>query len=242
MNAAEQMNDDGARCGLLGFCVLAEKHVCEQNAKSGTRICFQHIHDRLSGLRCVSCCQRSKNAMIDGIVEEQYLCRLNKNCNQRQNTVRNQNVYTGCEHSQNSAHNRTDNCISQNGENHADNASREVVNQHLKACRHMSFHLFVKLLDAEAAERAHHHGCHQHRNGRITHNCADDGNGTNNAASVAADHLAASRCNQNRNQIRQHRGNHAVELLIWNPACINKQCCEETERNQRSNIRHNHAG
>ena len=34
--------------------------------------------------------------MIDGVVEEQYLCRLNKNCNQRQNTVRNQNVYTGC--------------------------------------------------------------------------------------------------------------------------------------------------
>ena len=105
----------------------------------------------------------------------------------------------------------------------------------------MTIHRLIKLFDAEASQRSHNHCRHQHRNACVAHDCSDHGDCPRNTSAVSADHPSSGRCDQHRNQIRQHRTNHAVKPLIRHPACVDKQRCKKTECNQCADVRHHHS-
>ena len=101
--------------------------------------------------------------MVDGVVKEQHLRRLDKYRYQREKAVLHKDAYSGRQYRQDTAHQRTDRDIAQHRQSHSDDTRGEVVDQHLEAGRHMPFHDLVELLDAKTCQRSHDHGRHQHR-------------------------------------------------------------------------------
>lgn len=120
MNTTKYMDDHSTRCGLFCLFIFAKEHICQQHTKTRARVRLQHIHNGFSCFCCLCCCQRSENSMIDRIVQEQYLCRLNKDCKQRKQAVAYQNIDTSCQNSQNATHHRTYNHIPQDCQQHSD--------------------------------------------------------------------------------------------------------------------------
>ena len=245
MDAAEQMNDDGARSGVLGHLILGEHPVCQQNAEARARVGFQHVHDGLTHYLNLLCTQRGKYAVVNSVVQEQYLCRLQEYGNQRQQAVIYQEFNTCGQDCQDRCHNRANCIVAQNCHNHAQDANREVVNQHLETSRHTAFHQLVKLLNHPTCQRAHNHGTHQHwltfgtaYTGDTTHNC----DCAHNTAAIAADHLTALCCNQNRQQVGQHVRLNGCKLCIRNPAGFDEQGCDKAPCDKGTDIRHDHAG
>ena len=153
---------------------------------------------------------------------------------------------------QDRGHNRSNCIVTENGHNHTEDTDREVVDQHLEACRHMTIHCLVKLFDDPACERAHNHCAHQHRltgdNAAVRaggcHACdtAHDCDCTHDATAFAADHLTALRSNQNRNEEVQHERLNGCKLRVRNPAGLNEQGGNKAPCNEGANVRHDHAG
>ena len=147
---------------LAGSVVLAEEAVGQQDTKTGTGVGFQHIHDGAAGLSGLACTDGAEDAVVDGVVQEQYLGRLNKDGHQRQQAVRHKEVHTGGQHGEDGSHERADDVVAEDGQQHTQNADGEVVDQHLETGGDMAFHLLIELLDDPAGQRAHDHGAHQH--------------------------------------------------------------------------------
>ncbi len=176
---------------LSGFFILAEKHVSQQYPKSGTGICLQHIHDGFSGLCRLSGGNGRKNPMIQSVVQKQYLCRLDKNPDQRKYAVFHQKSHSCRQNAENQVHKGSYCQKSEHGQQHPQNAHGKVVNQHFKTCRHMPFHGTVKLFYTESCQRPHNHGCHQHCGVWIAHNSAHYGNCGCHASALAANKPSA---------------------------------------------------
>ena len=182
--------------------------------------------------------------MVDRVVKEQDLCRLEENRNQRQQAVVDQEGDACGQDGQNTAHDRADRIVTNDGHDHAEDADREVVDQHFKAGRHVAVHELIEFFDDPAGKRAHDHGAHQHRlavGAADAGNTAHDCDRTHDAAAVAADHLAARVGDQNRQQVVQHRGYKLCQLFVRNPAGFDEQCRNEAPGNKCADIRHDHS-
>ncbi len=178
--------------------------------------------------------------MVDCVVQEQYLCRLNENCCQRKESMAHQHVNAGGQYNQNRRHQRPDQIRTYNCKNHTENTNRKVIDQHLKTCRHMSFHSLVKFLDHESADWSHQHRAHQHRVLRRAYDNADYCDTAHNASAVSAYQLTSLISNQNRQKVIQHWGYKPSQLFIGNPSFFNKECCDKSPSNESSDVRHYH--
>lgn len=175
-----------------------------------------------TGLSSLTCTDGAEDAVVDGVVQEQYLGRLNKDGHQRQQAVCHKEVHTGGQHSEDGGHERADDVVAEDGQQHTQNADGEVVDQHLETGGDMAFHLLIELLDDPAGQRAHDHGAHQHGVVRAA-DAAHHGDGGDDTAAVACNHLAALPCNEDGQQVGQHRGDHAGQLSLGNqPASMNR--------------------
>ena len=243
MDAAEEMDDDRAGCRTAGRAVLGEEHVGQQHAQAGAGVCLEHVHDRLACLSDLLRADRREHAVVDRIIEEQYLGRLEEHGNQRQQAVVHQERNAGGQHAQDRAHDRADRIIANDGKDHAENADREIVDQHFKAGRHTALHGLVKLFDDPARERAHDHRAHQHRLAFRSVNARDaahDCDCTHDASAVAADHLAALRRDQHRQQEGEHKRLDGCQIRIRDPAGVDKQSRDKAPGDKSADIRHDH--
>ena len=240
MDAAQQVDDHSTGSGLAGGVVLAEEAVGQQDTKTRAGVGFQHVHDGAAGLSGLTCTDGAEDTVVDGIVQEQHLGGLNKDGHQRQQAVCYQEVHTGGQHGEDGGHERADNVVAEDGQQHTQNADGEVVDQHLETGGDMAFHLLIELLDDPAGQRAHDHGAHQHGVVRAA-DAAHHGDGGDDAAAVACNHLAALPCNEDGQQVGQHRGDHAGQLFVGEPARFNEQSSEEAPRDECADIRHDHA-
>ena len=92
---------------------------------------------------------------------------------------------------------------------HAPDAGGEVVDQHLEAGPDLAVPERVDLLHRPAAERAHDHGAHEHRD----LGAGDDAHGRDRADHATAgvvEHLAAGVADQDRQQVGDHRADDAA--------------------------------
>src|SRR5512145_2326299 len=92
MNTAEEVNDHGARCGVLELS-LAGNIIRNQQTKTWSRIGFQKEVDRATRFLCSSHTQRRQNSMIDGVIQEQDLGRFNNDGSNRQKSGTDKPVY-----------------------------------------------------------------------------------------------------------------------------------------------------
>ena len=119
MNAAQEMDDDGAWRRITRCLVCRTQPVCQQHTQARARVGLQHIHDGLAGLRRLFHADRRKDAMVERIVEKQDLRRFHEDGDQRQQPIFQQDAYAGTEHAEDAGHERTDEIIAQNGKEHA---------------------------------------------------------------------------------------------------------------------------
>ena len=70
---------------------------------------------------------------------------------------------------------------------------------------------------------------------------AHHGDGGDDTTTVACDHFAALPCNEDGQQIGQHRGDHAGQLFVGEPARFNEQSGEEAPCDECADVRHDHA-
>ena len=204
MDTAEQVNDNRAGSGLTCGLVLAEQAVRQQNAQTGTGIGLEHVHDGAAGLCSLADANWVENTVVDGVVQEQHLCRFNKDGNQRQQAVADQKINACGKYGENGGHKRADNVVAEDRQQHAEDADGEIVDQHFKTGGNVLFHAVVKLLDDPACQRAHHHRTHQHGVVRAA-DAADNGDAGNDAAAFLCDHIAALTGDENGQQVAQHR-------------------------------------
>ena len=244
MDTAEQVDNDRAGCGILCGAVFGKEPVGQQHAEAGAGVGLQHIHDGFTRFRDLLCADRCENAVVDRVVEEQNLCRLEENRNQRQQAVVDQEGDACGQDGQDTAHDRADRIVTNDGHDHAEDADREVVDQHFKAGRHVAVHELIEFLDDPAGKRAHDHGTHQHRlavGAADAGNTAHDCDRAHDATAVAADHLAALRCNQHRQQEGEHERLDGRQLRIGEPAFFNEQGSDKTPCDKCPDIGHDHS-
>ena len=178
--------------------------------------------------------------MVDGVIEEQHLCRFDEDGNQRQQAVADQKINACGKYGENGRHKRADNVVAEDGQQHTEDADGEIVDQHFKTGGNVLLHAVVELLDDPACQRAHHHRTHQHGVVRAA-DAADDGDAGNDAAAFLCDHVAALTGDENGQQVAQHRRDHGTEPFIWEPALFDEQRREETPCNKCTDVRHDHA-
>ena len=179
--------------------------------------------------------------MVDRVVEEQDLCRLHQNGGKGQQSVAHQEVHARFQDIGQAHADGSDDEDGQNGQDCADDAHREVIDDHLEAGGNMAFHLLDKLLDAPASQRAADHSADKH--GAVSGcNCAQSSQGAGDRSLLASDRPAAGVTNQNRQQILEHGSYHTRDGCIGEPALLNEERGDESPRDEGSDVRHDHTG
>ena len=227
------------RCRLLGVAT-AEDHVGKQQAETRTRVGFDQENQRLALRGSLLDAERGEDAMVDGVVEEQHLGRLDQDRGKRDKTGADQGVNARAERRRNMLNNRADDREGDHGEDHAEDTGREVVDQHLEAWTDLAVDEPVELLNRPAAERPHQHGAEEHRNVGANDDASRD-DGTHNGAALAIDQLAAGIAQEKRQKIGDHRTDKLGEELVREPAGRDEESSNDAPGDKRANIGHHHA-
>ena len=119
MDTAKEVDDDRAGGGLSGHIILGEEHVGKQDAQAGAGVGFQHVHDGLTGFFNLCSTDGCEDTVVDGVVQEQDLGRLDKDGCQRQKVRVDQRVDTCCQDIHDGCHQRAHDIAAENGQQHA---------------------------------------------------------------------------------------------------------------------------
>ena len=240
MDAAQEVDDDGAGGRLLGRLVLAEEAVGQKDAEAGAGVGLEHVHDGLaSGLGLLGG-DGHEDAVADGVVEEQDLSRFDEDGKQRQQVSVDEKLDARLQNDQDSSHEGTNAVVACDHQEHAQDTEREVVNEHLEAGGLPVVGKLVPLLDDEAGERTHEHGAHKH--GVFgADDGTHDGDRADDATALAGNVLTALSGDHDGNQKLEGGTNQLAELCVGHPTRINKECSEEAPCDEGSDVGHDHA-
>ena len=179
--------------------------------------------------------------MVDGVVQEQDLGRLDEDGGEGQHVVVHQEADTARQHAGEHLDEGTDDEEGENGEQHADDAGGEVVHQHLEAALDATFHRLVEALDGPATQRADHHGAHEH--GDVgPHDDAHGGDGTDHAAALTTHQLAAGIADEQRQQVGDHGTDQLGQGFIGQPASGDEEGGDEAPGDEGAYVGHDHIG
>ena len=240
VDTAEYVHDQSAGSGILGCLVIGEHPVSEQDACACAGVGLDHVEHGLAERLDLLRSERSEDTVVDRVVEEQDLRRLDENRDQRKESCIDQDVNAARQEYQNACHKRSDQVEAYDREQHAQDTDGEVVDQHLEACRNLAFDRLVEFLDDPAAQRARQHSAHQHGIIGSAADNADAGDRAHDRASCAADHLTAGIGDQDGQDVGQHRADHGRQLLIRQPAGRDEKRCDESPCDEGADVRHDH--
>ena len=105
------------------------------------------------------------------------------------------------------------------------------------AHRDLAVDQLVKLLEDPGGKRAEDHCADEHGHAGADDD-ADGGDRADHAAAVVIDHLAARKCDQEREQVVEHRGDEAAEHVVVDG---DADCGQQAPGNERAQIRDDHA-
>lgn len=117
---------------------------------------------------------------------------------------------------------------------------RSVYNQHLEARLYASLRKFVEPPDRIPAQRAHDHGSDEHRD-IAADDDAHGGNGPDYPAAFAGDVAPGRIGDQQRQQVGQHRVDQACHLGVGPPSRGDEERRDESPRDERADVGHDHA-
>ena len=222
VNTAEYVDNHGSRRGRLSHA-LAKHPVGEQNTKAGPGVRLEQEEHGLAVFLRLLNAEGAEHAMIQCIVEEEHLCGLNDDGCQRQKSCRDNRLHAAAQDVVCAADHGADHSKGNHCEDTAEDAEREVVDEHLESSRDAVTYGIVKLLDQIATQRSHNHGAEEHRNLRARDD-ARCGNRRHDAATVSVDCCAAAVADQQRDKPLAHRTADLCQILVWHPSRRNKEC------------------
>lgn len=229
----------GAGC-RLAHIAAAEKPAGQQYAQPGPGIRFQQEHDRLPGFAGLLDADGREDAVVQGIIEEQHLGRLDQKRHERQQSVADHDLHAVADQQRQPSHRTADDPIAQYGQQHTEDAYREIAHEHLEARLYASLRKFVEPPDRIPAQRAHDHGSDEHRDVAADDD-AHGGNGPDYPAAFAGDVAPGRIGDQQRQQIGQHRVDQACHLGVGPPSRGNEERRDESPRDERADVGHDHA-
>lgn len=185
VDTAEELDDYGAGRRLARI-TAAEKPAGQQYAQPGPGIRLQQEHDRLPGFAGLLDADRREDAVVQGIIEEQHLGRLDQKRHERQQSVADHDLHAVADQQRQPRHRTADDPIAQYGQQHTEDAYREIAHEHLEARLYASLRKFVEPPDRIPAQRAHDHGSDEHRDVAADDD-AHGGNGPDYPAAFAGD-------------------------------------------------------
>ena len=133
-----------------------------------------------------------------------------------------------------------DDIVAQNGQQHAENADREVADEHFEACLHAPLDHAVEPADRISRQRPHDHCADEHRN-IAADDHADGGNGADHPSPLPGDVAPCGVGDQQRQEVGQHRPDQLCELSVGPPSLRDEKRGDESPRDERADIGHDHA-
>ena len=239
VDTAAELDDYGAG-RRLAHIAAAEKPAGQQYAQPGAWIRFQQEHDRLPGFAGLLDADRREDAVVQGIIEEQHLGRLDQKRHERQQSVADHDLHAVADQQRQPRHRTADDPIAQYGQQHTEDAYREIAHEHLEARLYASLRKFVEPPDRIPAQRAHDHGSDEHRD-IAADDDAHGGNGPDYPAAFAGDVAPGRIGDQQRQQVGQHRVDQACHLGVGPPSRGDEERRDESPRDERADIGHDHA-
>ena len=238
MDPAKQLDHRGSGSGLLRHS-LSEDPAGEKDSQTRSRIRIDEEKHGLSHLGGLLDTERGHDSVVDGVVQEKDLRRIDQHGQQRVHLVGKHPVDPAAEQVRQPFDHMPDQQVSRNGEEHRDDPKGEIIHEHFESGSDLALDQFVEALDAPAGQRAHQHGPEEH--GRIgSDNYAHRGDGSGDSAPISADILAGRKGDQGRQQIFEHRRNHLRQMLVRPPAPLDEQGRDQAPRDERADIRHDH--
>ena len=239
VDTAEELDDYGAG-RRLAHIAAAEKPAGQQYAQPGAWIRFQQEHDRLPGFAGLLDADRREDAVVQGIIEKQHLGRLDQKRHERQQSVADHDLHAVADQQRQPRHRTADDPIAQYGQQHTEDAYREIAHEHLEARLYASLRKFVEPPDRIPAQRAHDHGSDEHRD-IAADDDAHGGNGPDYPAAFAGDVAPGRIGDQQRQQVGQHRVDQACHLGVGPPSRGDEERRDESPRDERADVGHDHA-
>ena len=175
------------------------------------------------------------------LFRKEDLSGLDKDGNQRKKSHVDQDVNAALQKYEDCCHDRSDQIETDDRQDHAQDSDGEVVDQHLETGGNLSLDRLIKFFDHKSAERADHHGTHQHGIIGCAADHTDAGDRAHDRASLSADHSAARIGDQDREHIGEHRADHSRQLIIGEPPGFDEQRRDQALRDKRADIRHDHS-
>ncbi len=239
MDAAHKLDDGGGSGGGAGLA-LARHAVGQQQSQAGAGVGLDHEEDGLAHLHGLLRADGGKDAVVDGVVQEEHLGGLHQDGGEGQQAPVHQELHARAQPAGEDHADGGDDIYGQDGQDRADDAHGEVVDHHFKAGGDMALHGLVKFFDAPAAQGTADHGPDEHgalRGG----NRAQGGQGAGDRALLPAHGLAAGIADQDGEQEAEHGSHHAVDGLVGEPAVRNEEGGDQAPGDEGSDVGHDHA-
>ena len=200
--------------------------------------------------------ERRQHAVVDRVVEEQHLGRLDDDRREREQAVVDQRLDPVAESVGDPADDRLDHRVAEDGHDAAEDADAEVVDQHLEAGLDLAGDQVVEQLQQVGRQRAEDEGTQDHdlaaegqRRGPVVEpdrvgsgddraerrDRADDG------TALAVHHPATGVRHQGRDQHDDHRADHLGQVRVGCPAVRDEEGGDEPEGDERPDVGHHHA-
>ena len=241
VDAAEEVDDDRSRRAVADHPVVAEEPEGQQQAQAGTGVGRHHEEDRLALVGRDLESQGVVDALVDDVVEEQDLGRLVQEREQGKGAGVHEGVDPAEELVVERADDRPDDAVGGHDEAQAQEAEREVVDDHLEAGADPGLEDAVDLLDQPRAERSHDHGAQEHRDVG-TDDEADRAHRPRDAAAVSVHQLAACEGQEQGQDVGDHRPDGLGEVLVGQPARRDEQGGEQAPGDERPHVGDDHRG
>jgi len=240
VNTTENVDDHGARRGRLRHA-LAEEPVGEQDTKTRARVRLEQEEHGLAVFLRLLNAERAEHAVIERVVEEEHLCRLDDDGCERQQPHCNDRLDAAAQNLVRTADDRLDDGKGNHRKDAAKDADGEVVHEHFKAARNAVADRIIEFLDDPAAQRSHNHRAEEHRNLRAR----DDARRCNrcyDAATMSIDRRAAAVGDEQRNQPLAHGTADLCEVFVRHPPRRDEQRGQKAPCDKCADVRHNHSG
>ena len=247
MDAADELDEDRAGSGGARRA-RAEDGEGEEHAETGAGVRLEQEQDALSFLERLRGAQRREDALVDGVVEEQDLGRLDHDAREGQQVVVHEEADAAAEDRRDRADDGREAEVGADREDRAEDAGGEVVDQHLEAGADPVDPEPLDDLEQVRRERARDHGAEEHRAAAVVVGLADradddahGGDGRDHAAAGVVDHAAAGVRDEQRQHEEQDRRDEGRDVGVRQVAGRDEEGREQAPGDERRDVRHDHA-
>ena len=243
--------------GRRGLGNAAPEHrVGHQQAQAGAGVRLEQEQDRRTLFGGLVDAEWGQHAVVDRVVEEQHLGRLDDDRREREQAVVDQRLDPVAESVGDPADDRLDHRVAEDGHHAAEDADAEVVDEHLEAGLDPPGDQVVEQLQQVRRQRAEDEGTQDHdltaegqRRRPVVEpdrvgsgdDRAEHRDRTDDGSALAVHHPAAGVRHQGRDEHDDHRPDHLGQVRVGCPAVRDEEGSDEPEGDERPRVGHHHA-